>query len=751
MLKKTSRWLARFVLAVGLLLIGTSVYLIYKEQGTLSRLGRPGENPRVTNIYSRWLEVSAPSPLSWERTLAWLAALDYRAVTGLPHEPGEYSTHNSEIVVFCRPFRYPDKDYPAQLLRLEFRHQQVSGLEALSGHAVLSSWRLEPKVLAAWSMSGKAAHLQVNISDLPAYVPRAVLAVEDKRFFQHGAFDLTGIARATWVDLRSGHLRQGASTISQQLARSIFLDVQRSWRRKVLEAALASYLELRYTKPQLLQMYLNQVYWGQEGADSLLGIESASESLFGKPARQLTVAESAILAGALQSPNRYSPRAAPAVAQERRKLVLGLMRAQNVISETQYRAALKEIVRLTPAKKSNEAAYFLTALHDQLSERYEFPVILSQGWRIFTTLDPLLQHEAVKVVGRGASSSDGPQAALVAIDPQTGAIRAWVGGTNFQTNPFDHAVNAHRQPGSSFKPFVALAALESRKMTTATILEDKPLSLKGNSGTWTPQNYDRKYRGKVSVWDSLVLSLNVPIVRMAVQTGLDAIAQSAQRAGIMSPLRSDLSLALGSSEVSPLELTGAYATLAGGGQRRNPYDLEAVIGPDGRILEAHAALAQPVFAPDVTYLVTQMLEAVLDTGTARAARMMGFTAPAAGKTGTSENFQDAWFMGYTTNLICGVWVGYDLPRSLGHSAAGVALPLWTAFMKRAVVLDPPRAFEVPAGLIWETIDTDTGLLARSGCPHRRKAAFLAGTEPTAECPLHPGGLKGLFQRWRSKT
>jgi len=746
MLKKTSRWLARFILAACFVLAGTSAYLVYQEQETLSRLGHPGENPKVTEVYSRWLELAPQNSISLGRVLGWLSCLEYRPVSGMPNQPGDYSGSSSELVVFARPFRFPDKDYPAELLRLTFHDQHLDGLEAVSGHSALPEWRLEPKVLAAWSTGGKVAHQQVRISDLPPYVPRAVMAMEDKRFFQHGAFDLVGIARATWVDLRYGRLRQGASTISQQLARSIFLDVQRTWRRKALEAALAFYLEFRYTKPQLLEMYLNQVYWGQEGSESLLGIESASESLFGKPAHALTVAESAILAGMLQSPNRYSPRAVPAMARDRRKMVLGLMRAQGVISPDQYRKALVEQVHLTPVKKSNEAAYFLAALHDQLSERYELPVMLSQGWRIFTTLDPLLQHEAV----RALRPSEG-QAALVAIDPATGGVLAWVGGTNYQTNPFDHAVNARRQPGSAFKPFVVLAALESRKFTTATVMEDKPLTLQGSIGAWAPQNYDRKYRGKASVWDSLVLSLNVPIVRLAVQTGIDSVVEVAHRAGIESQLRSDLSLALGTSEVSLLELTGAYATIADGGLRRSPYNLETVIGPGGKILESHASLTQVVFSPGLAYLVSQMLEAVLDTGTAKAARKMGFTAPAAGKTGTSENFQDAWFMGYTTNLVCGVWVGYDLPKSLGRSAAGIALPLWTAFMKRAVVLDPPRAFAVPAGLIWKTIDTDSGLLARSGCLHRRKAAFLSGTEPTVECPLHPGGLMGFLKRWRTKT
>jgi penicillin-binding protein 1B len=746
MRRKTRRLLLRLVVVSVLVFVSICAFLIYKERETLSRLGNPGQNAEATQVYSRWLDLAPQTGGSRERVLGWLAALNYRPVTGTPSQAGDYSANDAELIVFSRPFRYPDKDYPAQLLRVEFRRDRLSALEALSGHAALVGWRLEPKVLAEWNTQTKTSRRQVRVADLPPYVPRAVLAIEDKRFFQHGALDWLGIGRAFWVDVRHGGLRQGASTISQQLARSIFLNVERTWRRKALEAALAVYLEVRYSKPQLLEMYLNQVYWGQEGSESLLGVESASEAFFGKPARVLTISESAVLAGMLQSPNRYSPRSAPEIARERRDLVLGLMQTQNIITDSQYAAALTERVRTAPAKKSDESAYFLAALRDQLAERYSLPLLLSQGWRIFTTLDPLLQHDAMSALKPSAG-----QAALVAIDPASGAIRAWVGGTNYQTNPFDHASAARRQPGSAFKPFVALAALESRKATTATLLDDKPLSLQGVSGVWSPRNYDRKYRGQVSVWDAVVYSLNVPIVRLAMLTGVPSLIDAARRAGIESPLRDDLSLALGTSEVSLLELTGAYATLANHGDRCPPYNLESIVGGEGNILESHQALPQKALAPEPVFLVTQMLEGVLDTGTGKAARTMGLIAPAAGKTGTSENFQDAWFLGYTTNLAAGVWVGYDKPKSLGRSAAGIALPIWTAFMKRAVVLDPPQNFEEPPGLIWKTIDTDSGLLARSGCPHRRKAAFLAGTEPTQDCPLHAGGLTGFFQRWRSKT
>jgi len=743
---KTSKLFIRMAAGTAVLLVVVSTYLIHKGHETVSRLVHPETIPASTAVYSRWMDLNTRESCSRERILAWLQRLGYERMTGDPVKPGQYRDGLFGLTAFVRSFRYPDQEYPAQILELHFSNQRLDGITATAGHAKLEEWRLEPVLLAEWDSGVKTARVQVRISELPPYVPRAILAMEDKRFFQHGAFDPIGIARAFWVDVRHAQLRQGASTISQQLARSIFLDVHRTWRRKVLEAALAMYLEIRFSKPQLLEMYINQVYWGQDGPQTLLGIESAAESLFGKPARLLTVAESAVLAGMLQSPRRYSPRNASAVSAERKKIVLGLMRDQQYITEDQYAAAMAEPLHLAPVGKSNEAAYFLAMLRDALGERYELTALLNGGWKIFTTLDPLLQHLAVQSLKPPAG-----QAALVTLDPKTGAIRSWVGGTNFQTNPFDHAIDAKRQPGSSFKPFVALAALESRKVTTATLLDDKPLTLKGIQGSWTPQNYDRKYRGKVSVWDSVVYSLNVPMVRLAMLTGLPSIVEAARRAGIESPLREDLSLALGSSEVSLVELTGAYGVFASEGKRLRPYSIQSVLDQNGTVLEDARLLPETAFAPELVYLVTQMLEAVLQVGTGKASQSFGLMIPAAGKTGTSENFQDAWFVGYTTRLLCGVWVGYDTPKSLGHSAAGIALPIWSAFMKEAANLDLPEQFEAPNTLVWKTIDPASGLLAKTGCPQRRKAAFLAGTEPVQDCHLHPGGLTGLFQRWRAKT
>lgn len=742
----------RVVLRWSLILLGLALLTLtfscaialYREEETLAFLLKPENVAQTTPVYSRWLDLRMDRPVVWERIVRWLEMAGYARVESDPSSVGQYRVQDSQLIIFVRPFKYPDHDYPAQRLRLEFRDRRLVKMTAEAGQAALEAWRLEPALLVEWSTQARTPHHQVRLAELPPYVSRAVVAMEDKRFFQHGAFDLIGIARALWVDLRGAKLTQGASTLSQQLARSIFLDVSRTARRKLLEAGLAVYLEARYSKAQLLEMYLNQVYWGQEGSDSLLGIEAVSRALFGKSARQLTIAESAMLAGMLQSPNRYSPRQFPQVARERRSLVLQLMRQQEFISEAQYKAALVEPLRLVPARSAKEASYVLAALRDQLAGQYSWTALISQGWRIFTTIDPLLQRLAARAVQPAKA-----EAALVAIEPASGDILAWVGGKNFATSPFDRAINAKRQPGSTFKTFVALAAIESHRFSTASILEDKPLTLKGIDGPWRPQNYDHKYRGNVTLWDSVVNSWNVPVVRLAMSVGLASVTEMARRAGIQSPLRDDLSVALGSSEVSVLELTSAYGTIANAGVLAEPHPLNVILSPDGRRIAEHHPILTQAFSPESAFIVTQMLQAVIDQGTGKAARALGVTGPVAGKTGTSENFQDAWFSGYTSSLACTVWVGYDKPRSLGHSAASIALPLWSDFMKQALVFYPPQEFAVPKGLTWKAIDVESGLLVKTGCTHRRDAAFVPGTQPTEDCPLHPGGIIGLFKRLKN--
>jgi penicillin-binding protein 1B len=745
MTKKTSPFLIRGILYSGLALLLACGWFLYRgQQRLLDLVGRTSQ--KSTEVYSRWLPLSPGDSITWGYITGTLGLLGYERVQAEPQKPGQYRASPPSLEIWTRGFEFPDQPFPAQRLLLSFSDQTLRKVETLPDKKEVESWRLEPKRLARWAAKGGASQPQIHIGELPAYVPMAVVAIEDKRFFQHGAIDVRGLARAIWIDIREGSLRQGGSTLTQQLSRSIFLDIRRTWSRKLLEAGLAFFLEAVYTKQQLLEMYLNQVYWGQDGMESLLGLESASRSFFGKSARELTLGESALLAGLLQSPNHYSPRANLEVARERRNLVLALMRTQELISEDQLKTAVKEPIRLvSPKTRAGEAPYFVSTLQEALLQDYSFAMLMTQGWRIFTTLDPLIQAYAASAL----RPSEG-QAALVAIDPRTGGVRAWVGGTSYGKSTFDRVVYAHRQPGSAFKPFVVLAALDTRKATMATMLEDKPVTLKTLQGPWSPQNYDRKYKEKASVWDMLVYSLNVPAVHLTMLAGPESVADYAKWLGVRSPLRAVPSLALGTSEVTVLELTSAYATLANAGMYAAPYSIETVIDSNKEAVQSHTVGPLRVVSEMSSYLVTLMLQAVLEEGTGRFARQMGFTYKAAGKTGTSENYQDAWFVGYTPRLACGVWVGHDQPKSLGRAAAGIALPIWSSFMQKSLALWPEEGFPEPKGLSWKTIDKDSGELARSGCVNRRKEAFLPGTEPDRPCSLHPGGIRGFFYRLKNK-
>lgn len=735
------RWTIRIFLA-GLLLTTVSCwYLIRQNRQTLHDLTHPGERRAITEVFSRWLEISPRHQESTPYILRWLQGLQYIPVKAQPERPGEYWAEGSEIVVYTREFIYPDRTEPATLLHLTFSDGRLASIQLpMQNNDYVGGWRLEPWRLAQWASSPNQLRERVTLETLPAYVPAAILAMEDKRFFEHGALDGVGLARALWADIRHQGFRQGGSTITQQLSRSVFLSNERTVRRKVLETLLAFYLEQRYSKDQLLEMYLNQVYWGQDNGQPLIGIEAASQSYFGKPAARLSVGESALLAGLLQSPNRYSPRRSLETSRKRRDTVLGLMHSQGIITEAQLRRSKAEKIAVSAGSgKENEAAYFLASLQDDLEDRYTLPVLLSAGWRIFTTLDPVVQHMAV-----GSLRPRMGEAALVAIESQTGAVRAWVGGTGFLKSPYDRVINAHRQPGSAFKPFVVLAAIDSRAATPATLLPDTPLSVPFGKATWTPKNYDHRYRGNVLLWDALTQSLNVPIVRLGASVGLSKVTEYARLCGITSPMREVPSLPLGTSEVTVLELTGAYATLANDGIANEPYRTQIIVDQDGKTVESHEAKPHQAVPAESAILVGAMLRAVLDEGTARSARALGFTAPAAGKTGTSENYQDAWFIGYTPDLVAGVWVGYDIPKTLGSSAAGIALPLWTGFMRQAQELTIGRPFN-DRELRFENVDPETGSLARSGCPQRRRLPFLKTSVPPL-CTKHAGGIKGFFKR-----
>jgi len=583
----------------------------------------------------------------------------------------------------------------------------------------------------------------VQLADVPDVLIKALIATEDARFYSHKGLDYRGIVRALVRNVRAGKVLEGGSTLTQQLAKVLFLTPERSYLRKLKEMALALKIEQRYTKQEILSLYLNQIYFGS-GA---YGIEAAAQAYFGKQARELNIAECALLAGIPRSPKYYSPFRSRENAMARRKHVLGRLVATAAISPAQAEAAKQTPLPAQPTIQHNgpaPAPYFVEYIRQKVEERFGSSILYSGGLNIYTSINITLQGyaeqsllaglERVQAKLRRKQSGQQPlQAAIIALDPSTGHIRAMVGGRDFSKSQFNRAWQALRQPGSAFKPIVYAAAID-RGYSAADLLSDTPMSIKIDSKkTWTPENFTRTYQGDVTIRKALAQSLNVPTVRMLAKIGTDETVRFAHSLGIRSPLRAVLSLALGSSDVTLLELTSAYSVFANSGIRLDPVAILLITDSSGRTLYANDSMPVQVLKPETAYLITNLLKGVIDRGTGWKARELG--RPVAGKTGTTNDYRDAWFIGYTPVLTAGVWVGYDDQRSLGPKATGsrAALPIWLEFMKYAHQGQEPVDFSVPESIIYRNIDPRTGLLSTERCRSSFREAFIPGTEPRKYC------------------
>jgi penicillin-binding protein 1B len=578
----------------------------------------------------------------------------------------------------------------------------------------------------------------VRLSDVPEHLVAAVLAVEDQRFHDHGGLDLKRIAGAAVANVRAGAVTQGGSTITQQLAKNLFLSARRTPLRKVREAAMAVMLEDRYDKPAILEAYLNEIYLGQDGARAIHGVGAAARYYFDKDADDLGLAESALLAGMIRAPNRYTPVRHADRARERRDLVLRLMVEQGRVGERAARHAARERIRTRPAHEVvADARYFrdfaVTRLRDEGAGR-----LPDRGAAVYTTLDATLQRAAERAVRDGLTAlrAHGAQAALVALDPRTGEILALVGGRDYGSSQFNRAVDARRQPGSAFKPIVALAALgrDGRRdpaFTLASTVEDAPLSVATHAGRWEPENYDRDFRGTVTVRQALEQSLNVPFARIGLAVGADRIAETGARLGITSPLRAVPSLALGASEVTPLELTRAFGVFAAGGELADTRTILGVSAVGAPMRATASTRTRRVADPAEAYLVTSGLEGAVVRGTGRALNGLGHRDGLAGKSGTSSEWRDGWFVAYTPELAVGVWVGYDDGRSLGLTGSRSALPIVARFLREALRQTSGETFAVPDGVEFAYTAGSRGWWGWecSGEPE----VFLEGTAPDDRC------------------
>jgi len=593
----------------------------------------------------------------------------------------------------------------------------------------------------------------------------ATLSTEDRNFYQHWGVDLWGIARAAGQDVLHMRRAQGGSTITQQLARNLFLTHERTITRKLKEIALAVEIERNYSKAQILEMYFNQIYFG-EGA---YGVDAASKTYFDKPLSQLNLAECALLAGIPANPALYSPRHHPDAARLRRSKVLRNMLTTKAISQIELDHAMAAPLGVTPVRYGNDRApYFIEMVRQHLDERYGSNAVYEGGLRVWTTVDMDLQEIAERAVekqmvslekqlrlkpthaswvpppGDSARGAQGPpylQGALVSLDPRNGYVRALVGGRDFSQSNFNRAIQAHRQPGSAFKPFVYTAAMDNG-FHPSDMIVDEPVSFPGGEDgeLYQPQNYDRTFRGPVTLRYALQQSINIPAIKLLRKVGTSLVASYARRMGIRSPIGQNLSLALGTSEVTLLELTSAYAVFANRGIRNDPMFVLKVEDKNGTVLEKNTPRPVEVLSEQTAAVLTSMLQSVIDHGTGYPARAAGFTHPAAGKTGTMDEYMDAWFVGFTPSLVCGTWVGFDEKKEIGHGMTGAraALPIWTDFMIGATRGQPVEDFPVPAGSVARLVCAETGMLATDACPSVTRELYSEGSEPTEYCTTHPG-------------
>lgn len=665
------------------------------------------------------------------------------------------------IVIFCAKFtKNLIEDLPS-----------ISNLENYTPNIVTKIFDRNENVISELFVERRVL---VPLNEIPLNLQNAFIATEDNDFFNHWGISTKGILRAAVTNFLKRKVAQGGSTITQQLSKTIFLTSERTIIRKLKELLLTVQLERNYTKEEILQLYINQIYFGAGG----YGAESASKIYFDKSVRDLNLAESALIAGLPKAPNYYSPFKSIERAKQRRAVVLSRMRELNFITQEQEDEANKyPIPDRKDIQEQTAGYYFIEYLRILLEPKYGTNVLHKGGLSIYTTLDINMQKAAEKALTENLDKFDeerlansgkkGPvkkkvQGAIMAIDQKTGAIRVMVGGRDFKETKFNRAVQAKRQAGSAFKPFLYTAAIDSKQMTPASLLEDEQMVFVFDGKNWNlvsrdlsyveilaekmtdeelidpmkiwyPVNYGNKYRGKILLREAVTKSINTCAIEVIEKISPSKVIDYARQMGIKSPLINSLSLALGSSDVTLQEMVSAFGTLASSGVQTEPYFIVKVVDKNGKVLESNIPSEKEVLSPQTSYIMTNLLKGVVERGSGYAARELG--RPCAGKTGTSNDSVDAWFVGYTPQIVAGVWVGYDDRTSLGTKVTGgsLACPIWTSFMQAALKGYPVVDFTQPKGIEWTLIDPKTGLLALSKTPKAYLEAFLEGTVPQMYC------------------
>lgn len=751
-------------LSLGVTTLAGFTYYYVKFARLIDAKLQSGPFQSAAMIFAAPRTVSLDDEMSLEEVVGQLHRSGYTEARG--NRLGWYHRRPDAIEIFPGPDSFFDQE--GGVIRIT--GGRVSQIISTRDSTDRTQYMLEPELLTnMYQAVGKMREKRraVKFADLPPALVHAVLSAEDKRFFQHAGFDPFRVLKAAYVDLREGRIAEGASTLTMQLAGTIWLDrSQRTWKRKAAEVLITLHLEQKLSKEQIFEYYANHIDLGMRGSFSIRGFGEAAQAYFGKDVRDLTVAEAALLAGIIQRPSWTSPVKQPERARQRRNIVLAMMRENRYITDAQYTEALASPLTIVKGgAESADAPYFVDLVNNQLQDDFQDHDFQRSSYRIYTTLDMDLQRDASEAVRLGMQKVDDQhrrqrafrngkipdsQVALIALDTKTGGIVALQGGRNYGISQLNHVL-AKRQPGSAFKPFVYAAALSTgleggpKPITSLTTLLDQPTTFYFDDQEYSPGNFKDEYKGNVTLRYALAHSKNVPTVKLGEMVGFDKVVELARRAGMNLNIRPTPAVALGAYEVTPLEVAGAYTIFPNQGAYVAPNWIKVIRDDAGKVLYDYKPKQHEALDPRVAYLMVDLLEEVMRSGTAAGVRGLGFTLPAAGKTGTSR---DGWFAGFTSRLICIVWVGFDDNRELNLEGSRSALPIWAEFMKRAHKHREYRnvkEFEPPDGIVMVQVDPATGALAAPGCPGAQMQAFLAGTEPVEICRMHGATLAGTTQ------
>jgi penicillin-binding protein 1B len=752
-------WIGVAVIAllIGVALAGVaSYYWVLFGRQIDARLH--GERDRVLpRVYARPLELYKGQALSDRQLVDRLNDLGF-AQRARVERPGEFVIGRDTIVLIPRDGEF--KGIPVRVVLEAPKPGRTAAAPALRVTALMAGDRavphvtLDPPLLTALISTGREKGRRVALSVIPARMVQAVLAIEDRRFYDHPGVDIIRTIGAIVTNMR-GEKKYlvGGSTLTQQLVKNFFLTPEKSIRRKLAEQYMALILERKASKDEILELYLNDVYLGQRGSFGVHGVAEAARLFFGKDVSNLSLSEAATIAGIIQSPYYWSPFVAPARCKERRNVVLRAMAEEGFISESAATRTSNEPIEVAQRALDSQAPYFVDYVGQILQEQFPGLTAGTASVDVYTTLDIHLQRLAQDALRDGLTKVDAllakrkrarvPQAALIAIDPRTGDVLALVGGRSYNQSQYNRAVAARRQPGSVFKPFVYLSAFElaaeqgRTDLTPATLVVDEPTTFVtgADAQEWAPGNYENEYDGTITLRRALALSRNISTIKVAEMAGFARVAALWDRIGVGTNAHAYPSITLGVFEATPFEIATAYTLFPNGGQIRPPRVLSRlVIGGKARVIPDTPG--KRIARPDTTFLVTNMMRSVLNEGTGAGARAGGFALDGAGKSGTTNDLRDAWFVGFTPELLTVVWVGLDDNQPLGLSGTQAALPIWTTFMARALAGHPDQAFAVPPGIVFAEIDKDTGKLAGPLCPRVFREAFLSGSEPTEICDVH---------------